>query len=158
MSIRALLVRAAVAGALAVGAAACGQGQQNAAPPPPPPPLQADKKPAPAPAAAAAPAEAAAASHTPDPANGQQLYVANCASCHGATGAGDGPAAAAMDPKPAKHSDAAYMSTRTDEQVFQAIKEGGASVGKSPMMAPYGGALSDAQIHDLVAFIRTLAK
>lgn len=156
MSIRALLVRAAVAGGLAVGAAACGQGQQNAAPPAPPPPLQADKKPAAAPAAAA-PTEAAAASHTPDPANGEQLYVANCASCHGAKGDGDGPAAAAMNPKPARHSDAAYMSTRTDEQVFKAIKEGGASVGKSPMMAPYGGALSDAQIHDLVAFIRTLA-
>lgn len=158
MSVRALLVRTAFAGALAVGATACGQGQQNAAPPPPPPPLQADKKPAPAPAPAAAPADTAAVAHTPDPANGKLLYAANCTSCHGEKGEGDGPAAAAMNPKPAKHSDAAYMGTRSDAELFKAVKEGGASVGKSPMMAPYGGSLSDAQIHDLVAFVRTLAK
>jgi len=156
MSVRALLVRTACTGALLLGAAACGQGQQNAGPPPPPPPLQADRKPAPAPAAAAA--ETAAAAHTPDVESGKQLYAANCASCHGATGHGDGPAAAALNPKPANHADPVYMGTRSDELVFKAIKEGGASVGKSPMMAPYGGALSDAQIHDLVAYIRTLAK
>jgi len=38
------------------------------------------------------------------------------------------------------------------------IKTGGPSVGKSPLMAPWGGTLSDAQIHDVVAFVRTLAE
>jgi mono/diheme cytochrome c family protein len=30
-------------------------------------------------------------------------------------------------------------------------------VGKSPLMAPWGGTLSDAQIRDVVAFVRTLS-
>jgi mono/diheme cytochrome c family protein len=34
-------------------------------------------------------------------AGGAELFVENCAACHGATGAGDGPAAASLDPRPA---------------------------------------------------------
>ena len=37
------------------------------------------------------------------------------------------------------------------------ISEGGAAVGKSPLMAPWGGTLNDEQIEDVVAFIRSLA-
>ena len=49
------------------------------------------------------------------------------------------------------------MNPLTDEFLFKVIKEGGASVGKSPLMAPWGGSLSDAQIVDVVAYVRTLA-
>ena len=31
-------------------------------------------------------------------------------------------------------------------------------MGKSPLMAPWGGSLSDAQIRDVVAYVRTLAE
>src|SRR5579884_2445350 len=34
-------------------------------------------------------------------AEGKTLFNANCAPCHGASGAGDGPAAASLNPKPA---------------------------------------------------------
>src|SRR5262245_30553450 len=34
-------------------------------------------------------------------ANGKKLAETNCISCHGASGKGDGPAAAALTPKPA---------------------------------------------------------
>ena len=37
----------------------------------------------------------------PEPSEGQAIYSANCAQCHGSTGKGDGPWAAALDPKPA---------------------------------------------------------
>jgi mono/diheme cytochrome c family protein len=94
----------------------------------------------------------------PDAARGAALYAANCASCHGPGGDGDGPAAAALTPKPAKHSDGAYMNALTNEHLFKVIKEGGTAVGKSPLMAPWGGTLSDAQIWDAVAFVRSLAK
>ena len=60
-------------------------------------------------------------------------------------------------PKPAKHSDGDYMNALTNEHLFKTIKEGGAAVGKSPMMAPWGGVLSDAQIWDVVAHVRSLA-
>ena len=111
-------------------------------------PAAATPTPAPAPPAAVV---------TPDAAKGATLYAANCATCHGPHGDGDGPVAAALTPKPAKHHDGVYMNALTNEHLFKVIKEGGPSVGKSPMMAPWGGMLSDAQIWDVVAFVRSLA-
>jgi cytochrome c553 len=49
------------------------------------------------------------------------------------------------------------MSALSNEHLFRVIQEGGAAVGRSPLMAPWGGALSDAQIRDVVAHLRTLA-
>jgi mono/diheme cytochrome c family protein len=135
-------------------------------------------KPAAAPAAAAAPATAQAAAPAAAPAapaaaagggapapggkadasKGAPLYATNCASCHGPKGDGDGPVGAALNPKPAKHSDGSYMNPLTNEHLFKTIKEGGAAVGKSPMMAPWGGVMTDDQIWDVVAFVRSLAK
>jgi cytochrome c553 len=66
--------------------------------------------------------------------------------------------AASLEPKPARHSDGAYMNALSNEYLFRVIKEGGAAVGKSPLMAPWAGALSDAQIRDVVAFVRSLAQ
>jgi cytochrome c oxidase cbb3-type subunit 3 len=65
--------------------------------------------------------------------------------------------AAGLDPKPAKHSDGRYMNALSDAHLFRVIQEGGPAVGKSPLMAPWGGTLGDQQIHDLVAFVRSLA-
>ncbi len=50
------------------------------------------------------------------------------------------------------------MNELSDDFLFRVIQQGGPSVGKSAMMAPWGGTLSDAQIRDVVAFVRTLAK
>jgi len=88
---------------------------------------------------------------------GKADYAMFCASCHGPTGGGDGAVAQALEPKPAKHSDGNYMNPLKDEYLFKVTKLGGASVGKSPLMAPMGGMLSDQQIHNVVAFMRTLA-
>lgn len=93
-----------------------------------------------------------------DPAQGARLYATYCASCHGPRGEGDGPAAASLQPKPARHADGALMNPLSNDFVFKVIEKGGAAVGKSPSMAPWGGSLSNAQIWDLVAFIRTLAR
>ena len=95
---------------------------------------------------------------TVDTTRGAPLYATYCASCHGAGGEGDGPFAAALDPQPAKHTDDAYMATLSDEHLFSVIKLGGPAVGKSPLMAPCGGTLSDAQIRDVVAFVRSLSQ
>lgn len=46
-------------------------------------------------------------SQTPSLARGAEVFAANCASCHGTRGRGDGPAAAGLDPKPTDLSDAA---------------------------------------------------
>jgi mono/diheme cytochrome c family protein len=142
--------------AVAVAALACGSEEELPAPAPPP----AASAPEPAPTAAAPapePAPAPAAPAAADPARGATHYATLCASCHGVRGAGDGPAGQGLDPKPRRHDDGAYMNALSNEHLFQVIKEGGAAVGKSPLMAPWGGALSDDQIRDVVAFVRTLA-
>jgi mono/diheme cytochrome c family protein len=65
--------------------------------------------------------------------------------------------AQALDPKPARHSDGGFMNGLSDEYLVRVIRDGGAAVGKSPLMAPWGGTLSEAQVRDVVAFVRTLA-
>jgi mono/diheme cytochrome c family protein len=89
-----------------------------------------------------------------DPTKGKEKFQQICASCHGPEGHGDGPAAAALNPKPRNLSDATYVSTLTDEHLFKTIKEGGASVGKSPLMPAWGSTLSDDDIRNVIAFIR----
>lgn len=92
-----------------------------------------------------------------DPRAGKQRYDLLCASCHGATGKGDGPAAPALTPKPRNHADGKYMNALTDKYLFDIIKGGGASVGKSPLMPPWASQLSDQDIRNVMAYIRTLA-
>jgi uncharacterized membrane protein len=59
-----------------------------------------------------------------------------CATCHGAAGKGDGVAAAALTPRPRNFSDPEWQKSVTDAQIRRAILEGGAAVGKSPLMPP----------------------
>ena len=80
-------------------------------------------------AAAAAPGAAKL-----DMAAATALYQERCSACHGANGKGDGPGAAALNPKPRNYSDKTWQSQVTDEQIKKAITMGGAAVGKSPIM------------------------
>lgn len=89
-----------------------------------------------------------------DAAKGKEIYTNTCVSCHGPEGKGDGVAAAALDPKPRNLSDAAYVSTLSNEHLYKVISEGGASVGLSPLMAAWGGVLSEQDINDVIAYIR----
>ena len=91
-------------------------------------------------------------------ANPAESFAQVCAVCHGVGGAGDGVAAAGLPVKPANFTNTAFWAERTDESVFKAIKEGGAAIGKSPLMAPYKGSLSDEQIKGIVSYLRTLIK
>src|SRR4051812_15135596 len=54
----------------------------------------------------------------PDPAaDARKLFSTKCVVCHGDHGAGDGPGAAALNPKPRAFSDAAWQASVTDEQI-----------------------------------------
>jgi mono/diheme cytochrome c family protein len=79
------------------------------------------------------------------------LYITNCAPCHGNKGKGDGPAAAALSPKPADHS-SALVQREKDGSLFWKISE-----GNKPMPS-YKTALTTTQRWELVDYIRTLAK
>lgn len=89
---------------------------------------------------------------------GNDLFHKNCASCHGNAGKGDGPAAAALKPKPRDLTDKAYMGALSDEQLATVIKKGGPALGKSPLMPPLGGALKDQDLADVIAYVRSLAQ
>jgi high-affinity iron transporter len=52
------------------------------------------------------------------------LYQAQCASCHGATGGGDGPLAARLDPKPVAFTNADRARERSVFALYQAISQG----------------------------------
>ena len=60
----------------------------------------------------------------PDPARGAHLYAAQCAACHGPSGAGDGPAAASLDPPPIAFTDATRAARRTPFALYEAISQG----------------------------------
>lgn len=84
--------------------------------------------------AAAAPAPVAAPA-AEDPAHeARNLFKTRCVVCHGEDGKGDGPGAAALNPKPRNYTDAAWQASVTDEQIHKTIVFGGAAVGKSPNM------------------------
>jgi mono/diheme cytochrome c family protein len=96
-------------------------------------------------------------------AEGKKTYDLHCGICHGATGAGDGPAGLAIDPPPRNFNRGEFKfdadkngTSGTDEDLFIVIKEGGASFGGNPVMVPWS-ALSDGEVANVIAYIRTLA-
>ena len=60
----------------------------------------------------------------PDLAGAAAVYQQNCASCHGATGGGDGVAAVGMDPPPIDFSDAVRARQRSVFALQQVIEQG----------------------------------
>jgi mono/diheme cytochrome c family protein len=97
---------------------------------------------------------AAAASTTPNVEKGKEIFAQRCVPCHGTTGHGDGPASAALDPKPRKFADPAWQQQVTDEYIEKIVKLGGAAVGKSAAM-PSNPDLNDPQV---VAGLRTVVR
>lgn len=98
----------------------------------------------------------APAANAGDAAAGGARFKQLCATCHGPSGKGDGPAAAAIKPKPRDLTDPAWQKSVTDEYLVKVIQKGGAAVGKSPMMTPFGASVNEAQMKDLIAYIRSL--
>ena len=65
--------------------------------------------------------------------------------------------AAMLAVPPRNLADQAYMGTRSDQQLFDVISKGGAATGLSAAMTAFGSQLSEQQIWDTVAYVRTLA-
>jgi uncharacterized membrane protein len=66
----------------------------------------------------------------------QAYFTTVCAQCHGEAGAGDGPAAGALEPRPPSFADPAWQKRVSDAELEAIILGGGPSVGKSPLMPP----------------------
>ena len=90
--------------------------------------------------------------------SGSTLFIANCAMCHGETGDADGPASSALDPKPARLSDAETIRDLSDAYLFWRISEGGTMNPFNSAMPAWKGIYGEEQIWQLVTFIRSLSK
>ncbi len=101
--------------------------------------------------------------HAADAAAGKELFLkTNCNSCHGMEGKGDGPVAAALDPKPRNFTvgDFKFDANKdgkkgTSEDLKLVIKQGAAAFGGSAMMMPNPG-LSDADIAEIIVYVQSL--
>lgn len=87
--------------------------------------------------------------------SGQSNYNAKCTRCHGVSGKGNGLQALVLFfmLKMVDFTDPTYMQTRSDEDLFRAIKQG----SKAGMPA-FGLKLSEPEIKDLVVYIRSFTK
>ncbi len=86
-----------------------------------------------------------------NPDKGKSPYEQYCAICHGAKGLGNGPMAKATSP-PATRLAGRDVRDKPDQELFDAIANG---VGAA--MPAWRGILSDEQISDVVAYVRSLA-
>jgi mono/diheme cytochrome c family protein len=83
---------------------------------------------------------------------GKKLYDAQCASCHGATGSGDGKAGAMLKPPPSDLTDADWKHGRSDGEIFTVIRDGARQTG----MRAYGSRIPANDIWNLVNYVRSL--
>lgn len=91
-----------------------------------------------------------------DAKNGRELYLEKCVLCHGSQGEGwDWTKKVAKPPIPVPDL-AKVAPEQSDQFLFDVIKGGGEAVGKTRFMPPFGFQLSDQEVWDLVAYMRSL--
>lgn len=87
-----------------------------------------------------------------DVAAGRTIYQKTCAMCHGLSGLGDGPAAAALNPKPPAIGDPREMETRSPALLYRIISVG---VTGTPM-AGFASSLTPDERWNVVSYLISL--
>ena len=85
-------------------------------------------------------------------ARGSAVFQTYCALCHGSEATGDGRAARLHTPRPVDLT----RSTVNDAYRELIIRRGGEALGRSSAMPPWDGELSEAQIRDVIAYLRSI--
>jgi mono/diheme cytochrome c family protein len=86
----------------------------------------------------------------------ERVFLALCAECHGADGRGSWRAALFLT-RPGNLADKARTGRESEQYYVDIIKHGGAPIGR-PGMPAFGAALTDDDIRELVAYLRSLAR
>ena len=89
---------------------------------------------------------------------GEKIYRHYCTPCHGLEGNGKGFNAPNLLIQPANHTDAKFMSERTDQKLIDTVDLGGVEVAKSTLMPPWGAVLGDIGIKSVVLKLRALCQ
>lgn len=92
------------------------------------------------------------------PTDARELFAARCGVCHGTSGKGDGPGAAALTPKPRDYTNKDWQASISDEQLKKVIVGGGASVGKSAAMPPNPDLEGKPELDALIGIVRSFGK
>lgn len=85
---------------------------------------------------------------------GAIVFKTYCALCHGYKADGSGRAARSYNPRPAN----LLLSTASDDYRRRIVRQGGAALGRSQFMPPWGNELTDEQIEDAVYFLRVIQR
>ena len=114
------------------------------------------------PAAPASAPESAAPVAAADANAGATVYSANCATCHGLKGQGDGVAAAGLDPKPANFAAGVFKYDANGngapgdiDDIKAIVHDGAATHGGSPLMAPWPS-LAPEQLQAVAEYVKSL--
>jgi len=86
-------------------------------------------------------------------AKAKKLYGIDCEICHGANGNGKTDVGKSMELKIADWTDPASLSGKTDQELFNIIRQ-----GKDKMPAEGDGRAKDDDVWNLIAYIRGLSK
>jgi len=97
-------------------------------------------------------------------AHGQTLFANQCATCHGGSGNGEGLATPALNPKPRDFTQGRFYidasannKTGEDVDIARVILHGPRAFGGSQAMPAFEGTLSESDVRDLIAYVRTFA-
>jgi len=82
--------------------------------------------------------------------DGAKVYAERCSGCHGDTGGGDGPAAAALVPRPKNFHE---LGGKSVDELRAIVKKG----KPGTMMTPFDAVLSDAEIDAVVRHVQHFA-
>jgi cytochrome c2 len=94
--------------------------------------------------------------------SGKEIYEKKCAKCHGINGDGQGRSGRSLksyekDKEAMSFLNKEKMAKFTDDDLTKSIKNGGEAIGQSKDMEGFPG-ITDAEIKELIAYIKTMGK
>ncbi len=83
---------------------------------------------------------------------GAEVFAQQCVACHGKEGKGNGPAASALNPRPADLTDQERMNSVNDEALFELIRDGKGT------MPGFGSLLEPEELVAVRDYVRALSQ